>query len=214
MTEQEIDELARPIWNYMRLDHQLEEADCILVLGSHDTRVAKHGAELYLEGRAPWLAFSGGAGAITRSLWNRPEAKVFADIALEMGVPAEKILIEDRSTNSGENIVFTRQLIEQHGLNWNRFILVSKPYNERRAWATFMKQWPGQSVRASSPRIDYFAYPDASISKTEMINTMVGDLQRMKIYAEKGFQIEQAIPAEVWAAAEQLAAAGFNQRTL
>ena len=41
---------------------------------------------------------------------------------------------------------------------------------------------------------------------------MVGDLQRVKVYAEKGFQIPQEIPGDVWAAFEALVAAGYDSR--
>ncbi len=41
---------------------------------------------------------------------------------------------------------------------------------------------------------------------------MVGDLQRVKLYAEKGFQIPQDIPPDVWAAFEALVAAGYDSR--
>ena len=85
-------------------------ADAILVLCSHDTVVAARGAELFLGGWAPLLIFSGGLGGITRRIWREPEADQFARIAVAMGVPPERILIENQSTNTGENVRFTRRL--------------------------------------------------------------------------------------------------------
>jgi hypothetical protein len=96
--------LVERVWNYHRLDHQISRADVILVLCSHDTIVAERGAQLFLEGWAPLLIFSGGLGAITRQFWSEPEADQFASIAVGMGVPRERILIENRSTNTGENV--------------------------------------------------------------------------------------------------------------
>jgi len=104
-------ELALTIWNYNRLNHPLRRADAILVLCSHDTAVAERGASLFLDGWAPWLIYSGGQGAITRQIWNEPEAELFARIAVERGVPADRILIENASTNTGENIQFTSLLL-------------------------------------------------------------------------------------------------------
>ena len=69
--------LAEKLWRYHQLDHEISTADAILVLCSHDVRVAERGAQLYLEGRAPLLIYSGGLGAITRHLWNEPEADQF-----------------------------------------------------------------------------------------------------------------------------------------
>ena len=65
--------LAEVIWDYHQLHHAITTGDAILVLCSHDTIVAERGAELYLEGRAPLLIFSGGSGAITRRVWESPK---------------------------------------------------------------------------------------------------------------------------------------------
>src|SRR5436305_606767 len=97
---------AKKIWSYHQMNHQLSKADAILVLCSHDKLVAERGAQLFLDGWSPLLIFSGGLGAITKDLWTVPEADQFAEIALKMNVPAKDILIENRSTNTGENILF------------------------------------------------------------------------------------------------------------
>ena len=101
--------LAEKIWQYHLMNHQLIKADAILVLCSHDTRVAERAAELFHQRWAPLLIFSGGLGAITRDIWSDPEANQFAGIAIKLGVPKDKILIENQSSNTGENILFTKQ---------------------------------------------------------------------------------------------------------
>ncbi|KAK3486093.1 DUF218 domain-containing protein [Neurospora hispaniola] len=77
------------------------------------------------------------------------EASIFASIALSMGVPPSAILIEEQSTNTGENVRFTHALLEKRGINVKDFLLVQKPYMERRTWGTFGRQWP--SSFCSSP---------------------------------------------------------------
>lgn len=210
--------LAQTIWNYHRLDHRLVPADVIVVLCSHDTSVAARGAQLWLDGWAPRLAFSGGLGAITRRLWSEPEADQFARIAVAMGVPREHILIENRSTNTGENVAFTRRLLEAEGCDPDRLILVQKPYMERRTFATFHKVWPGKDIVVTSPQVpfdEYLArYSNASLSADDVVSIMVGDLQRIREYPRLGFQIEQAIPAAVWAAYEALVAAGYDRHLI
>src|SRR5687767_15884045 len=110
-----IDPAMRPhvekLWHYHQLHHELRRADAILVLCSHDTRVAERGAQLFLEGWAPLLIFSGGLGRITAGMWSEPEADQFARIARGMGVPEEQLLVENRSTNTGENVLFTKRLL-------------------------------------------------------------------------------------------------------
>ena len=204
-------EAARKLWDYHHMNQMPAPADCILVLGSHDLRVANRGAELYLQGLSPILLFSGGLGNVTRDIWKVPEADQFARIALDMGVPAEAIFIENQSTNTGENIRFSRQLLEEKGLHPQSFIVVQKPYMERRSYATFKKNWPEKELMVTSPQISFEDYPTAEIPMERVIGIMVGDLQRIRIYPAKGFQIEQEIPADVWAAYEELVGWGFTE---
>jgi uncharacterized SAM-binding protein YcdF (DUF218 family) len=213
-----LDVHVQKVWHYHQLHHQLAKADAILVLCSHDKLVAEHGARLFLDGWAPLLIFSGGLGAITRTIWREPEADQFAAIAMAMGVPRECILIENRSTNTGENVHFTRELLHQRGLDPRSFIVVQKPYMERRSFATFKKVWPGKDVIVSSPKVsldEYLArYSNETLTRDEVVSIMVGDLQRVKIYPEKGFQIHQDIPPDVWDAFEALVAAGYDKHLI
>ena len=203
--------LAAQLWDYHLLHHTLEKADCILALGSHDTRVADRAAELYLEGWAPVVLFSGGLGNVTKGIWTEAEADKFAAIARRRGVPPEAILIENRSTNTGENILFSRQLLQEKGLDPQTFIVVQKPYMERRSYATFKKHWPDKKLIVTSPQIPFDAYANDEIPLERVINIMAGDLQRIKIYPAKGFQVPQEIPPAVWQAYERLVALGFDK---
>jgi uncharacterized SAM-binding protein YcdF (DUF218 family) len=208
--------LAERIWNYHRLNHQLSRADAILVLCSHDTVVAERGAQVFLDGWAPLLIFSGGLGSITKHLWSEPEADQFARIAIAMGVPREKILIENRSTNTGENVLFTKQLLAERHIDARTFILVQKPYMERRTYATFKQVWPGHEPIVTSPQVSFDQYlsrgSHETLSTDDVISIMVGDLQRIRLYPAMGFQIHQDIPEDVWQAFEELVEAGYDTR--
>jgi uncharacterized SAM-binding protein YcdF (DUF218 family) len=214
MMTEEVISLAQKVWDYHHVNNSLEKSDCILVLGSHDVRVAERAAALYLQQWAPLLIFSGGLGRLTEDMWTETEADKFAKIAIETGVPKERILIENKSTNTGENILFTQQLLEQNNLHPQSFIVVQKPYMERRSYATFKKHWPDKNLIVTSPQISFHDYPNNEISLDKVIHIMLGDLQRIKIYAEKGFQIYQPIPEDVWEAFEKLIALGFNEHLI
>ncbi len=214
MNTEHIDQLAQTIWDYHHLHHELKPADLILALGSNDTRVAEYAADLYLQGFAPLLMFSGNVGALTKDQFTKPEAEVFADIAQQKGVPNEAILREPESTNTGENIAFTRRVLAERGLDPASIILVQKPYMERRAFATFRQRWPEKEVIVSSPPIPFSAYPNELLPKDKVINIMVGDLQRIKFYPSLGFQIAQEIPEEVWEAYAKLIALGYDQHLM
>jgi uncharacterized SAM-binding protein YcdF (DUF218 family) len=206
--------LAEKIWNYHRLNQQLSRADAILVLCSHDSAVAVRGAQLFLDDWAPLIIFSGGLGTITRDIWTEPEADQFARIALEMGVPSRQILVENKSTNTGENILFTQRLLTEQGIDPQKFMLVQKPYMERRSYATFKKLWPEKDLVVTSPDVSFAEYlnhyANHKLSPDHVISIMVGDLQRIKVYAERGYQIPQEVPDDVWEAYEELVHAGYD----
>jgi uncharacterized SAM-binding protein YcdF (DUF218 family) len=208
----EVDRFARIVWDYHHVHHTLEPAECILVLGSHDTRVAERAAELFHAGWAPLVVFSGNLGALTRGRWDRPEAEIFADVAASAGVPRERMLIENRATHTGENVDFSRELLARHGLHPRVAIAVQKPYMERRTLATFQARWPQLRAIVTSPRIPFDDYPNAAIGREDVIHIMVGDLQRLMVYAEKGWSAAQEIPPEVRKAYEGLIAAGYTGR--
>jgi uncharacterized SAM-binding protein YcdF (DUF218 family) len=204
------DALARILWDYMLLRHTLVESDVIVALGSHDLRVAEHAADLFLRGLAPLLVCSGRLGRLTSGRFHQSEAEMFADVAAARGVPRSAILLEPRSTNTGDNITFSRELLRQRGFEPQRVILVQKPYMERRALATFRQRWPGADVRVSSPPIDFDDYPTAELPNNLVINILVGDVQRIRVYADRGFQIAQPMPDHVWGAWEELVARGYT----
>lgn len=196
MVNSEIIKKAKIIWDFLHTGDEIGKADCIFTMGSNDLRVAERSAELYHMGYADLLIFSGSLGRFTKSNWNKSEAETFAKIALDLGVPEDKIIKESKSTNSGENVVFTRGLIESLGLNLNSFILVQKPYMEKRALATFRKHWPNKQVAVTSPKIEFEDYPNQHVSQDMLINTMVGDFQRLIVYPKLGYQIELPITEE------------------
>ncbi len=208
------DQLAQIIWDFnVSIDH-VEPAEIILVLGSHDLRVAHRGIELHKQGFAPKIIFSGGFGRLTAGNWSKPEAQIFAAEAIAQGVAKENILIEDQSTNTGENIMFSWKLLQEHGLNPKSFIVVQKPNMLQRAWATFKKHLPEKIVFVTAPHFTFAEYPNQQITKNDVITIMVGDLQRLQLYPARGFQVPVDIPPNVWDAYTQLVERGYTQQLI
>ena len=65
---------------------------------------------------------------------------------------------------------------------------------ERRSYATFKKHWPDKELMVTSPQIPFDEYANEEIPLERVIHIMAGDLQRIKFYPAKGFQIHQEIP--------------------
>lgn len=219
MSENLIDDYARLLFDYHFLQQPLKKADCIFVLGSHDPSVADYAAQLYNDGYAPCIIFSGGVVRPVGELRNKvpkTEAEAFFDIAVSKGVPAEAILLENEATNTGANFILTRKLLNDKNLDFKSFILVQKPYMIRRTYATAMVQFKDFDFIVSALPDTYDSYVArclaGGISKERVISNMTGDLQRLKIYPTKGFLIEMDIPQEVWFAYERLLELGFEGR--
>jgi uncharacterized SAM-binding protein YcdF (DUF218 family) len=210
----DVDRLARLVWDYHHVGHALQKADVIIALGSHDTRVAERAAQLYREGWAGLVVCSGRLGSLTLGVWERPEAEIFGEVAERCGVPRAHLLLEDRATNTGENVAFSRDLLAARGVDPRRVIAVQKPYMERRTYATFRKVWPEVEVVVTSPQLGFDEYPNAEISQEQVIHIMVGDLQRVMTYGRTGFQIPQEVPPDVQQAYERLVALGYTRHML
>ncbi len=214
-----MDKAAKTVWDYMLLGHPIKKCDVILVLCSVDERVAEYAAQLFLDGRGDYLVFSGGVahqGDLLATNWEGSEADHFAEIAVSRGVPKDKIIIEDKAQNTGENIRFSYDLLKNRAVKMNSILLVQKPYMERRTFATFKAQWPDitTEIVVTSPPIKYDDYFDTVNPKEMVLNIMVGDLQRIKEYPKLGFQILQDIPEDVWQSYEQLVAAGYTEHLM
>jgi uncharacterized SAM-binding protein YcdF (DUF218 family) len=203
---------VRILWEFSVVDSGAVRADLLLVLGSHDLRVADRAAELYLgERAAPSIIVTGGSGKITRLRWNRPEAEIYADRLMRLGVPGEVVLREPRAANTGENVVFARELAREAGLRTDSGIIVCKPYTGRRALAVARLKWPEPTWSVRPPAIPLWEYPSDDVPLAEMVNLLVGDVQRLRVYPPLGFQAPVEVPEHVWAAYGRLVAAGFDQ---
>lgn len=213
MNMEEMD-AVRIVWNFHKMHHRLGNADLIWALGSHDLRVADRVAELWFEKRAPRIIMSGGLGNFTAGHFTRPEAELFAERAITLGVPENVILLEPESSNTGENVSFTRALLDREEIDVRSVIAVQKPYMERRTYATIRKQWPEIVVQVTSPDLDFDAYCDGNIAREDVIHIMVGDLHRIVEYPKRGFMIEQEVPKIVREAWQFLVDAGYNNHLL
>ena len=204
------------IWDYLCLHQPPQKADVIVGFGNFNTDIAARAAQLYLQGYAPKILFTGGLGRNTEGLLPEPEAVRFARVAMECGVPEEDILLEDKSTNTKENIDFTRELLEKNGIPHSHILGVHQPFMERRIKAAMGVYWPEQTFTVTSPQVtipEYLARAkEQGISENASVSVIVGDFQRIELYAEKGYQLPQYIPPEAWDAFHALVAMGFDKQ--
>lgn len=202
------------LWDYHNMHHQTRPCDVGIGLGSHDLGVAKVATDLFHQKMYPLLVFTGANAPTTVEQFPRGEAIHYREYAIEHGVPASAILIEREARNTGQNIEFTRALLADHRVEAQSVILMARPYQQRRAYATCKKLWPEVEVICVSHPLSLDDYVTSIGNATKVIDMLVGDTQRIDKYAELGFAIPQDIPAEVHAAYTRLVDAGYASRLI
>lgn len=206
---------AAVIWDYHRMDHELRPCAAGIALGSNDLGVATQAARLYHQGWFPVLVLTGANSPTTVDRFPRGEATHYRERVLELGVPEQAILLEPTATNTGQNISRSRAVLREAGVPVDSVLLISKPYMQRRAFATCRQQWPGVTPVCAAQSVDFADYVRAAAgSGHRVIDLMVGDLQRIVEYPKRGFAIAQPVPATVLAAYHRLVEAGFTSRLL
>jgi uncharacterized SAM-binding protein YcdF (DUF218 family) len=210
-------EWLRPIWDYMRLNQTLSRSDAIVAFGSNDLATARYAASLFHEGLGPIVVVSGGMAHQSDLLatgWERAEGQEFAEAVHNLGVPRRAIVTETKASNTSENFQLTRKLLEKREVFLRSALVVHKPYMERRTYATGRILWSDIAVSVTSVPCSLEQYLFFNSNPAAAINVMLGDLQRIRIYGDKGMLEPQVIPAEVWDNFGKLVHLGFDQHIL
>ncbi|WP_460067093.1 YdcF family protein [Streptomyces sp. YKOK-I1] len=203
---------AQLLWDYQQMHHEPRPCSVAIGLGSHDLGVADTTVDLYRRGMMPLIVFTGATSRTTKDRMPRGEAEHYRDRALELGVPTEAILVEPHAQNTGQNITLSRVLLEESRIEVTSALLVSKPYEERRAYATARKLWAGVEFVSPSTPMTLLEYVDSIRDPRLVIDMLVGALQRLMIYPDQGFMIAQDVPIQVICAYGRLASRGFTSR--
>jgi uncharacterized SAM-binding protein YcdF (DUF218 family) len=123
-------------------------------------------------------------------------------------------LTETRATNTGENFTLSRALLDGLGIHPHSATIISRPYQQRRAYATVRKLWPELEVVCSARALSLDDYVASIGDVNRVLNMLVGDTQRIWVYAKQGFAVPQPVDDRTLAAYERLINAGFTTRLL
>ncbi|MFF0734106.1 YdcF family protein [Streptomyces chartreusis] len=205
---------ARLLWDYHFMHHVLRPCSVAVGLGSHDLGVADVTAELYHQGMAPVIVFTGATSPTTKARMPRGEAVHYRERALQLGVPDSAVLVEPRATNTGENIEFSKAVLADSGVKVASVLLITKPYEERRSYAMMRKLWPEVEVVCASTPMGLEEYADSIGDARMVIDMLVGALQRVLAFPRLGLAIEQDVPDTAAAAFERLCIGGFTSRLM
>lgn len=93
-------------------------------------------------------------------------------------------------------------------------VVICRPYQQRRAYATFQAAWPELDVVCSSRPLSLPDYIRTIGDARFVIDMIVGDAQRVIEYPAAGFSTDQTVPERVAEAYHRLVDAGFTSRLI
>ena len=208
---QPLQSAAIKIWNYLNIRQEPVKTDIILVLGSDDIRIAHYACDLYLKGIAPYILFSGGQNKFTSKIYHElSEAESFAALARLKNISESAFGIETKSTNTQENLEFSFKKLTEENHLFNTVMLIQKPNMLRRVLATATHLFPSQKFTITTHPIEFSDSPHHHLPQEYLLHELAGDLQRLKLYAERGMITSQTIPGEVWLAYLYLLEQNYN----
>ncbi len=208
---------AELIYAYLAATDPLptEPVDAIVGFGTFDLSLPRFCGDLHLRGCAPLIIFTGGIGAGTADL-GQPEADAWRG-ELRRSHPTiadARVILENRSTNTAENIGFTAELLAgQHpgrelGVGVCSVIGVASPSRLRRVALTWRKLQPAiPLVRQRPPEATYASERTLYAAKGfDYAAHLCGELDRIVDYAQRGWIATEALPADISGALARLRA--------
>jgi uncharacterized SAM-binding protein YcdF (DUF218 family) len=164
---------------------ELGYADAIVVIGGdHKPARMRHAAELYHQGYAPVIIISAGTVVQEGDEW-MVEAKVMRRQALQLGLPEETLVIEDRSLSTRQNARYSGQLCKE--LDIESILLVTSAYHSSRARYVFHQELAGrvtvlaQPAPRGHPALLWWLYPDQAYTVLyeykNWVESMLGSLE-------------------------------------
>lgn len=217
--EEKVIRNAKVLYNYLNVPTQIIPSDLIIGLGCMDKGIPEHCAKLYREGYGNLIVFSGNVGKGTEGILDITEAERFKSVAVENGVPSEKILLEKEATNTYENYKYVKRLLEEKSIDCKSAIIVQKPYVRRRCIAIADIEFPDENVYVTSQDLTFEEFikqseENKTMDVNEIIHEIVGEISIILEAPKFGIQSEQPISNEVLFAYEFLLRQGYQSMLL
>lgn len=140
------------ITDFIFIEDAPAKADIILIPGGSKAQLAEKAAELFKQGLAPLILFSGGYNEKIPD-W-KSEWEYLRNIAVAKGVPESAFLKEDQAKNTFDNARLSWETIQRNNLNIKKVIFVCKSYHARRALLTYQTVFPSNVEFIVCPIVD------------------------------------------------------------
>lgn len=191
------------LWDWLAVSDELAAADLIFLFGGATIEIAAKAVEIYQHGFSPHIVASGNTGTFSNPDWVRPEADIFAHYLRKQGIPGSAVTVQNRSTNTLEDAVFSLAAVDARGVPHSSVIIISRPVHQRRAYATYQHQDPNAKLLNApchEPRPQDL--DDDGLHAVAI--RCLQEYERLLRYAAQGNLTPQPIPEEVLQAYNKL----------
>jgi len=206
------------LWDFLCLKNKPEKAECIIGLGSILESVPRKCALLYKRGYGKYIIFTGNCGKGTEGVITKTEAEIFKEKAIQEGVPEDKILIEEAATNTYENFRYSLKVLEENNLHPESYLIVGKPYQERRAediaWVELKDNFSVAPFSVGFEEFLEYVTSNGLMNMEDVINEIVAEINICLLAPKYGIQQECDIPNDVKASYEFLCNVGYTKYLL
>lgn len=205
---------ANAIFNFLYIREKPVKANAIIGFGHFDLKIPRQCAELYLQGYAPKIIFTGGVGAGSADFEHSEAIEFLHFVNKEFPqIPAQDIITESESTNTGENLRFTETVLQQLNPDYTfltgikRVLKVSNAYRQRRAFLTCKKIFPGVEFINTPADTNFEKELELYRQKNQdLVRHITGEMERMITYPALNYIEPVVIPEEILEAYEVIKA--------
>lgn len=215
MNDSTVIECLKTIWDFFVLNQEFPKCDLIIGCGCLNKDIPKRCSELYFKGYGKKILFTGGYGKVSKDFLTKSEAELYKDTAVLLGVDPKNIILEDKSTNTGDNFIFSKKILEEKKIKAESILIVHSKMYELRTLLTAKKVFSDKELYVTSPEISFLEYLNYIKSKGEdyfktVVSVLVGNIQRIIVYPSLGFSEYVEVPCEIIKAYYLLKELGFT----
>lgn len=197
---------ARTVFDYLYMrDDDISPGDIIIGFGHFDMRIPRQCGRLYREGYSSKILLTGGRGAGTADLKDAEGVEFEKELKRTYpDIPAENVIVESDSTNTGDNIRFSEAILKRIDPRFcfekgiQRAVAVACPYRQRRVWLCMKKLFPEVHIINAPPDTTFeYEMELYNSKKQDLILLITGEMERIKTYPAKGYTVPAEIPGPV-----------------
>ena len=175
LSPEEIEHITQTVF----VASESQPTDLLFIFGTStiDNEILESVARDCLQGRFSKVLVTGLSGRLYYET-GKPVARIMRDELIARGVPSDIILVQDRSTNTLEDVAFSLDVLEKHDVSPESIAFLCKAHHSGRCLRSLRKFFPSQTL---SPVTYLAVYDGVKISREDWYRHAVS---RGRVYGE------------------------------